>query len=151
VYRMKFCETCNIFRPLRTSHCHDCNNCVMGFDHHCVWLGTCIGKLNYTVFFHFVTVLFFFIIYMLGISGWSIFMQSRIAQFEEKHFDQKYDSNKQFWDNFPSYLLIAIAVIFLFFIIGLYIGHILFMCFYKRTTNEALKRSEKYGYKFTQY
>jgi len=65
VYKMKYCDTCKIFRALRTSHCHDCNNCVMGFDHHCVWLGTCIGKRNYTVFFHFVTILLAFIIYIV--------------------------------------------------------------------------------------
>ncbi len=62
---MKFCESCNIFRPLRTSHCHDCNNCVMGFDHHCVWLGTCIGKLNYTIFFLFVFTTFIYILYLM--------------------------------------------------------------------------------------
>jgi len=72
IYRMKFCETCNIFRPLRTSHCHDCNNCVMGFDHHCVWLGTCIGKLNYSIFFQFITVLFLYILAMMAVAVWSI-------------------------------------------------------------------------------
>ena len=30
-------------------------------------------------------------------------------------------------------------------------GHIVFMCHYKKTTNEALKRSEKYGYAFEQF
>jgi len=38
---------------------------VMGFDHHCTWLGTCIGKQNYTVFFHFVTVLLMYIVFLI--------------------------------------------------------------------------------------
>lgn len=63
--KLKFCEFCNIFRPLRTSHCHECNNCVLTFDHHCVWLGTCIGRRNYSIFFVFITTLLAFIAYML--------------------------------------------------------------------------------------
>ena len=66
--KLKFCETCNIYRPLRTSHCHDCNNCVLGFDHHCLWLGTCIGKRNYTIFFHFVFITMVYSLYILALA-----------------------------------------------------------------------------------
>ena len=51
---MKFCETCMILRPKSCSHCNICNNCVHGFDHHCIWLGTCVGIRNYPEFLAFI-------------------------------------------------------------------------------------------------
>ena len=44
------CETCEIMRKPKASHCHVCNNCVVGFDHHCNILNQCIGKRNNRVY-----------------------------------------------------------------------------------------------------
>jgi hypothetical protein len=51
---MPYCYTCELVREPRMSHCAVCNNCVRRFDHHCTFVGACIGEGN---FGHFYTLL----------------------------------------------------------------------------------------------
>jgi len=51
-----YCSKCNIHPPVRSGHCKECQRCVLRRDHHCPWMGTCIGMNNH---FHFLLYLFF--------------------------------------------------------------------------------------------
>ena len=47
----KYCTICNIEQPLRCKHCRDCESCVTTYDHHCPWLGNCVGEKNRSYYF----------------------------------------------------------------------------------------------------
>ena len=49
-----YCAVCDIARPPRAGHCRHCGRCVREFDHHCVWLGVCIGQRNKRLFVYFL-------------------------------------------------------------------------------------------------
>ena len=49
-----FCPYCLVKNKFRSKHCLVCQCCVEEFDHHCFWVGNCIGKKNYTLFFIFL-------------------------------------------------------------------------------------------------
>eukprot|EP00347_Sterkiella_histriomuscorum_P016348 403353536 len=81
--RMKFCNTCQIYRPPRATHCNSCDNCVHEFDHHCKWLGNCIGNRNYKSFLWFLVTLSFLSIYCAFVSLLHLTIVSRNRQSEQ--------------------------------------------------------------------
>ncbi|XP_076942733.1 protein S-acyltransferase 21-like [Bidens hawaiensis] len=45
-----FCWSCNAEVHKSCKHCRSCKKCVIGFDHHCVWLNNFVGRKNYITF-----------------------------------------------------------------------------------------------------
>ena len=52
-----------IVRPPRSRHCSICRTCVSVYDHHCPWIGNCVGSSNYL---QFLTFLLLLAVYLLG-------------------------------------------------------------------------------------
>lgn len=48
--KVRYCITCEKFKPDRAHHCKICKKCVLKQDHHCPWLSNCIGFNNYKYF-----------------------------------------------------------------------------------------------------
>ena len=52
--RIRWCTYCRLPQPYRTKHCRDCDKCVALFDHHCPWIGGCVGQNNRIYFFWYI-------------------------------------------------------------------------------------------------
>ncbi|KAG5179052.1 zinc finger, DHHC-type containing 17, isoform CRA_d [Tribonema minus] len=50
----EFCATCAAPRAPRSKHCEVCGGCVRGFDHHCPFVGNCVGARNRRAFLLFL-------------------------------------------------------------------------------------------------
>ncbi|KAF9054095.1 DHHC palmitoyltransferase-domain-containing protein [Panaeolus papilionaceus] len=49
----RYCDRDFIVKPYRAHHCRACGTCVLKYDHHCPWIGQCVGARNHKFFLNF--------------------------------------------------------------------------------------------------
>ena len=153
--QMKFCRTCMVWRPPRTSHCSLCGNCKLKFDHHCPWIGKCIALKNYHHFLFFILYLFWFLVsnfsFILS-NDWSkkkSFLEVAILEkkFEDfiSFFNLKFHLKGEIFLEFFFFLetLIKIASIFASLFTGALLLFHIYLGYTGKTTSEFLKFPEK--------
>ena len=94
----EFCPLCLVKNKFRSKHCLICQICVDEFDHHCFWVGNCIGKDNYTLFFIFLIYILINTLFNIGVNIYYLIneMGSAEAETENTSFPGFYFGNDFF-------------------------------------------------------
>ncbi|KRW99823.1 hypothetical protein PPERSA_10942 [Pseudocohnilembus persalinus] len=129
---LKYCQTCDIYRPVGTSHCSHCDNCVEMFDHHCQYLNNCIGKRNYSYYFFSL-----------------IFGVLFIVMFEFSFIDYLIDES-EIWEKVYLGILISMALV-VYCLVMILLSYHVFLSLNQLRTVEHLKNEKKDISEWSQY
>ena len=79
------CKKCAFDKVARSRHCHACKHCIARFDHHCVWINSCVGLHNYKYFLTFLALHALLTLYG-ALAGTLIMLADTEPLFEKRYY-----------------------------------------------------------------
>jgi len=140
----KYCVTCRLWRPPRAKHCRYCKACVRGFDHHCAWVGTCIGERNHLYFTCFLFSVTMLTLYVLSGSLYVLLQETTTVTAKTKY--EEFIEAVQ--HNAVVFIVFLLCVFFVLTVGNLFVFHV-YLIWTNQTTNEYVKgtwRNRENGY-----
>lgn len=66
--RFLYCHICEkwVLKKPKIKHCKRCGMCIEEYDHHCDWIGKCVGSKNMMLFYFFVIWVVMVILYFIA-------------------------------------------------------------------------------------
>lgn len=122
---LKYCETCAILREPRSFHCGLCGFCVLKHDHHCPFVGNCIGLRNFKKFMKFILLLF---IHCLIVSVFGIM-----------EFIELKNCGEEFSIDGICVIIVLIFSLLTLISLGIMIGQYIYLISNNKTTNENIR------------
>ncbi|XP_057289446.1 palmitoyltransferase ZDHHC12-B-like [Hydractinia symbiolongicarpus] len=123
--RLRRCGFCNIIQPLRAKHCEECKHCVRRYDHHCPWIGNCVGERNHKFFLFFLGV-------ETCVVSWTVYITVHA-------FNRDLEWRKWFEHNWM-YLILTIFLAVMLLVVALLWACHSYMMFTAQTTWEFMSR-----------
>jgi hypothetical protein len=119
------CSSCRQLKPRRSKHCRVCDVCVPRFDHHCPWVGNCVGEGNHRYFFAYVTS------GALCLGFYTLLAGNWLWHREGEYYNRPLVKS---WLVFTSMLLMGAFTLMLIVLVGQHA----YMMLQNQTTNEAI-------------
>ncbi|KIY68821.1 zf-DHHC-domain-containing protein [Cylindrobasidium torrendii FP15055 ss-10] len=121
----RYCSKDEIIKPYRAHHCRICGTCVLKFDHHCPWIGQCVGARNHKFFINFNQATAMFTAYVFA----------TLLAYTVKESDSDIDAQR--------IVIIALAALFCLFTSSLFASHVRLLCLSETTVESMRDQSMK--------